>query len=302
MKKKNFINHLAAWSGLALALLLAPEAQAVQWGSYHWAGSAPLSLDVYDNVATQYESSLELAVGPPPKGVGSWEYTGVLDMTLHTGGTNTSCSPVSGHIEVCSGAYGATGWLGLTQIWTINGSEIVEATSKINDTYFQSAPYNSSDYLWRDKTLCHELGHSVGLDHQDNDPSTNLMSCMDITNTLVDADRYPNSADYQTLQNMYGSPSSKTSKKGKGGGGGGGGGGNGKGKNKASALPPAFDSLTFDQPRQWGRTIRSSRNGLEETFDLDFGNGIHVLTNVEWASPEEHDRVHPHDRARSRSR
>ncbi len=307
MKTKNSIKYMTASSGLAL-LLLAPSAQAVQWGDYHWAGSAPLSLDVYDNLSTAYESSLELAVGAPPSGIGSWEYTGVLNMQLHTGGTNTDCNPVSGHIEVCNGAYGATGWLGLTQIWTINGSEIIESTSKINDSYFASAPYNATDNLWRDKTLCHELGHSVGLDHQDNDYSTNLMSCMDITADLVDADRYPNTADYQTLQDMYGSSSGggSTTTTTSGGGksrnktSGGGGGGGGKGKNKMTALPPAFDGLTFDEPKQWGQVIRTMSNGLEETFDLDFGNGVHVLTNVEWVSQEEHDRVHPHNRNRGR--
>jgi predicted Zn-dependent protease len=60
----------------------------------------------------------------------------------------------------------------------VSGSHIVQGTTKVNDTYFNTATYNTR--AWRQLVMCQEVGHTFGLDHQDetfNNP--NLGSCMD---------------------------------------------------------------------------------------------------------------------------
>ena len=55
------------------------------------------------------------------------------------GGTRPrQCKPTAGRLEVCNERYGNTGWLGIAQIW-INGEHITQATTKLNDTYFNTA-------------------------------------------------------------------------------------------------------------------------------------------------------------------
>jgi hypothetical protein len=89
------------------------------------------------------------------------------------------CRPTPGRVEVCAAAYGANGWLGLARIWT-NGDHITHATVKLNNTYFARAAYNTP--AWRRYVMCHEVGHTFGLDHvNENDTDPNTGSCMDDT-------------------------------------------------------------------------------------------------------------------------
>ena len=82
------------------------------------------------------------------------------------GGSNpASCLPTAGRIEVCNAAYGTNGWLGIAQIWVSSGSHITQATTRVNDTYFNQAFYNTS--AWRQMVMCQEIAHDFGLDHQD---------------------------------------------------------------------------------------------------------------------------------------
>ena len=70
-------------------------------------------------------------------------------------------------------AYGFNGWLGLATIY-INGCVITKASSKINDTYMQSASYSQTNI---DHVACQEVGHTLGLDHNRNATNT----CMNDT-------------------------------------------------------------------------------------------------------------------------
>ena len=134
--------------------------------------------------------------------VNDWAVSDVLNLNLVSGnGSGSTCSPTSGRIEVCNGAYGNNGWLGIAQIWTTQGSHITQATTKVNDTYFASAPYNTS--AWKQMVMCQEVGHDFGLDHQDeNFNNPNLGTCMDYTND-PSTNQHPNAHDYEELDIIY---------------------------------------------------------------------------------------------------
>jgi len=168
------------------------------WGSYHWARTAnPLALNLGDNVNSGWDSYLNEAIS-------DWDASSVLALTGVSGGTTGStCAPTSGRIEVCNASYGNTGWLGVAQIWVRRG-HITQATTKVNDTYFNTPQYNTA--AWRRLVMCQEVGHDFGLDHQDEDfNNANLGTCMDYTDDPDGplSNEHPNAHDYEQLESIY---------------------------------------------------------------------------------------------------
>jgi hypothetical protein len=168
------------------------------WGNYHWSRTAnPLALNVGDNVTSGWDSYLNEAIS-------DWNSSSVLELSGVTGGTTGStCAPTSGRIEACNAGYGNTGWLGIAQIWVKRG-HITQATTKVNDTYFDTAPYNTP--AWRRLVMCQEIAHDFGLDHQDeNFDNPNLGSCMDYTSDPdgPPSNEHPNAHDYEQLESIY---------------------------------------------------------------------------------------------------
>lgn len=249
---------------LMLAAFVAAPAADHAWGNYHWARSSnPLMLDVGDNVSSIWDGHLDAAIA-------DWNLLDVLSLRKVAGGTRPkNCRPTAGRIEVCSESYGNTGWLGIAQIW-VSGDHITQGITKVNDFYFNSAPYNDPD--WRQLVMCQEIAHDVGLDHQDEDfDNENLGSCMDYTSDPdgpPDNTR-PNGHDYDQLEAIYSHLD--------GGGGSGGGRGNGRGGGAGRGQP--------ESPGEWGRLVRSLGNGRVQIFELDLGAGRRVFTRVLWADP-----------------
>jgi hypothetical protein len=139
----------------------------------------------------------------------------------------------------------------------------------MNDTYFNTATYNSTS--WRQLVMCQEIGHGFGLDHQDEAfDNTNLGSCMDYTSNPV-GNEYPNAHDYGELEIIYGHLDTTTTV---------------GSRTLPSAMPPAMGLIDFDTPGQWGRRVASSANGRAEAYELDFGRGNRVVTHVIWADPD----------------
>ena len=166
------------------------------WGNYHWERSAnPFTLQVASNVNAGWDGYLNTAIS-------DWAASDVLNLNkAAANGSGSTCTPTSGRIVVCNGAYGNTGWLGVAQIWVTKGSHITQATTKINDSYFGSAPYNTS--AWKQMVMCQEVGHDFGLDHQDeNFNNPNLGTCMDYTND-PSTNQHPNAHDYEELDIIY---------------------------------------------------------------------------------------------------
>lgn len=55
---------------------------------------------------------------------------------------------------------------------------IVSGYTKLNHSYFTRSTYNQPD--WKQSVACQELGHNIGLDHQDEDfDNTSRFSCID---------------------------------------------------------------------------------------------------------------------------
>jgi hypothetical protein len=238
---------------VGLASLPALTLASHSWGSYHWARQQnPFTLKVGDNVTSAWDGHLNTSVA-------DWSQSSVVDLTKVAGGTRAkNCRPTAGRVEVCNARYGNNGWLGVAQIWA-KGSHITQGVVKLNDTYFNTSTYNTS--AWRNLVMCQEIGHTFGLDHQDeNFNNANLGTCMDYTSN-PSTNQHPNQHDYQMLEQIYAHLDSTTTV------------GmvtNGKGN---AALPSS-----------WGQLIGNSEGGRTSIYRLDLGNGQSVLTHVFWAS------------------
>jgi len=238
------------------------------WGGYHWARTTnTFTLKVGDNVGTAWDPYLLEAIG-------DWSQSGVLDLVDVAGSTShKNCRPKAGRIEVCANRYGATGWLGIAQIW-ISGQHITQATTKLNDTYFNTSTYNKP--AWRRLVMCQEIAHDFGLDHQDElFNNKNLGSCMDYTNSPDGANpangplsnEHPNAHDFEQIETIYSHLDSTTTIS----------------SALPSTAPPAMGQIDFVAPAQWGRLVRSIGRGRAEVYELDFGRNNKVVTLVYWA-------------------
>jgi hypothetical protein len=240
------------------------------WGIYHWPRTGDqVLLNVGDNVSSAWTAYLDEAIA-------DWNPSSKIELTGVAGGTNPSrCRPQKGNIQVCSADYGDTGWLGVAQIWVSLGVHITQATTRVNDFYF-NATYAGGFYdtpAWRRLVMCQEIAHDFGLDHQDEAfDNPNLGSCMDYTNDPEGppSNEHPNAHDFDQLEIIYNhlDPSD--------GGGGGGRGGRGQGVGGAPGTLPF--GLEPDQAPQLGRLIR--QHGRYAMYRLDLGNGNYVVTYI----------------------
>ena len=163
---------------LALATAAFSPAQATllpqSWNGFHWAHTGNLAIMIGSNTSAAWKPYLTAAEA-------KWSTDKYIDYLPIAGMTRaSSCAPVYGTVQVCSGNYGATGYLGYTQVWTA-GTQIYEATIKLNDYYFSQAKYNNAAF--RQQVVCQEMGNALGLDDLDHVyTNTNAGTCMDYTN------------------------------------------------------------------------------------------------------------------------
>lgn len=259
-----FTQHTARSSILAVSIamslnLLSASASADHaWANYHWARSSnPKVLALGDNVSTRWDSALRVASS-------DWSVSNVLNTSVVAGRTTpAACRSVAGRVEVCNSTYGSTGWLGVASI-SVNGNHITAATVRVNDTYFNTATYNTA--AWRALVMCQEVGHAFGLDHQDeNFNNANLGTCMDYTNS-PGSNQHPNGHDYDQLSSIYAHLDA----------------GAASGGSAASAAPPAMSALVLAGPGQWGHVTSRYPSGKPMTYELDFGRGFKIVTHVFW--------------------
>ena len=259
------------------------------WNGYHWARTNnPFTLPLGDNVTAAWDSYLAAASGPAQPSpadpsptftsTNDWSDSSVMDTKIVAGGTTRKrCRPTSGRVEVCNYTYGTNGWLGLAQIW-LSGSHIVQSTTKVNDSYFNTATYNKP--AWRHLVMCQEVGHTFGLDHQDETKTNaNLGTCMDYTNdpdggaggtSATDpSNEQPNQHDYDQLVSIYTHTDLRTTI---------------ASTSAASTLPPAANRGGFNSRAEWGRKLRESRDGQLKLFVRHFGSGARLFTWVIAAS------------------
>lgn len=268
--------RVALISGAALAA--GPALANHSWGNYHWARTSnPFTLKVVDAVSAQWDPYLDGAIS-------DWSASSVLNLAKEAGnGVNAKkCTAITGKILACNAAYGQRGWLGIASIWA-NGDHITKATTKLNDTYYSMAQYNTP--AWRRLVTCQEIAHDFGLDHQDeNFNNANLGTCMDYTSDPdgPPSNEHPNQHDYDELQTIYNHLDSSTTiasalaatdfgVRTPGG--------------RASAAPIA-DNESGDSPAEWGRAIHNDGLGRPDIFVKELGAGHRKITHVFWALDE----------------
>jgi hypothetical protein len=242
------------------------------WRKFHWARTSnPFTVQLGNNLSSGWSSYLTDASN-------DWSMSGVLDTKVVAGQSSPStCPPTAGRVEVCNANYGSTGWLGIASVWT-SGGHISQGTVKNNDYYFNQQRYNTS--AWRRFVTCQEVGHTFGLDHQDERfNNINLGTCMDYTNDPTGTagtngtlnNEHPNQHDYDQLSSIYSHLDSS----------------NTAGQSTAAAnMPPAALDIILEGPGQWGKLIRGGKDKGFSDYELDFGGGHKVYTHVIWASEE----------------
>jgi len=261
----------------ALALSVAAAAMATpalanhSWGGYHWARTAnPVTVQLGDNVDSRWDSFLVSTQA-------DWNKSAVIESPLVAGSTNVkNCRGVAGTVQVCNSTYGNTGWLGIASISITGGTHITQGTVKLNDSYFNTAQYNTP--AWRMMVTCQEVGHTYGLAHQDENFSNyNLGTCMDYTNAptggIVGGFNYgpsnqdPNTHDYDELATIYSHLDSTTTVAFR--------------SNGAGAFREPGDT-----PADWGRAIHLDGNGRPDMYERIEGPGLKTITHVFWAVGE----------------
>jgi hypothetical protein len=250
---------------VAFGLILGTAWANHSWGNYHWARTSnPFTLKTGDNVSSAWDTYLNTTIS-------DWTASSVLNLSKVATQSNSSCRATLGRVEVCNGAYGQNGWLGIASIWTGRGKQrnhIVQGTVRVNDTYFNTATYNTS--AWRNLVMCQEVGHTIGLDHQDeNFNNANLGTCMDYTNN-PSTNQHPNAHDYNQLVSIYSHVDNTTTV---------------ASGITASGMPPAMKNIDFSSRATLGEMVWKSEDGHVAIYVQDFGNGYKVITRVIWVRP-----------------
>lgn len=237
------------------------------WNDYHWArNSASFNLTLINSTTSDWDPYVAQAVL-------DWSASTKVNLVQDlTGSSNTKerrqCRSIEGQLRICNLAYGNNGWLGIAGISIDSSGHITTGYTKLNDSYFADPFY---DNAWKQSVTCQELGHNLGLAHQDeNFNNASLFSCMDYQSPPFE---YPNNHDYDQLVNIYTHLDSYNSYSGAGGG----------SEPSVCNAPPGkgCNKVGANNDVGWGMSI--GRRGNAETFIRIDNKGVRHLTHVTWA-------------------
>ncbi|KAL7569443.1 hypothetical protein ACA910_009627 [Epithemia clementina (nom. ined.)] len=168
-----------------------PPEEAIRWGT---SGSG-LSIQVVNALDERWYPYFE-------KSMTDWDsgYPDALELSTSSRAPEFDCLHESGIIKVCNGNYGETPWKGRAEILSDGLSDTIFAvTARLNEYYLSSRNTNEMQYA-----MCHELGHTFGLHHTDeNFYNRDLGNCLDYTNRHAN-NLTPDSSNFQYLHAMYG--------------------------------------------------------------------------------------------------
>lgn len=184
----------------ACAFLAAPLSQVLSsvasenTNSYHWARQqTPFSLQAGNNMSGSWNNLLREAMN-------NWNKGDVVILKEVAGDTGAqNCAARDGTVQVCNWKYGTQeGWLGLTRLFFNDaGDHVDSATVQMNDSFFDQSGGQYNTDAARRHTICHEMGHAIGLDHVDT------TSCMNNSQYSVFNYVTPINKDYKTLARIY---------------------------------------------------------------------------------------------------
>ena len=267
MKTKKYIVSVVALVAVFALAGVGTVFATHSWNGYHWARTSnPFTLKLGDNVSGAWDAVLAVASS-------DWSASDVLNTAIVATQSNKSCRATSGRVEVCNRTYGGNGWLGLAQVWVYANGHIAQGTVKLNDTYFNTSTYNNPQEKLH--VMCQEIGHTLGLDHQSEDGSSQD-TCMDyFSNTGVNASStqstHPNQHDYDQLGIIYAHLDTTTTLSSAVDGG---------GKGKPSIVGQDID---LNDPSAWGQAVRQDARGRNSLYERDLRNGQKLFTFVTWA-------------------
>lgn len=252
---------------LALAAFPAITYADHSWGGYHWARTAnPFTLKLGDNLTSADWKSKLAQTSQDWNSPQTFGTTSPLLTAIVNGSSSKKrCAMVAGTTQVCNGAYGNNGWLGLASISITGGTHITQGTAKVNDTYFNTSTYNNPNE--RLHVMCQEVAHTFGLDHQSTNGSSQN-SCMDyFSNTGANAgstlSTKPNAHDFDQLNIIYAHLDSTTT------------------VAAITSLAAPASEVTND-PNSWGHLRSQSANGRSSTYEKFHADGSLTLTHVYW--------------------
>ena len=188
------LGMLAVVALLALPLAARATEDPGSFDGRHWGSRrVPFTIGVGDNVGSRWWSYLS-------RSTRQWSDSGTVTMQIIEGSSGRkTCDHVNGRIEVCTGDYGDTGWLGLTRV-KLQGEFFVAVTVQMNDYYFEERGGIYNTRKARVHTMCHELGHALGLPH----PEDASQSCVNDSLDLLEKTLRPTSNDFRELRKLYG--------------------------------------------------------------------------------------------------
>ena len=246
------------------------------WGDRHWARQQnPFLLELGENLPDVWDIHLNEASA-------DWNNPPITDPVIPTvvvtkigdGNGSRRCLPTKGRVEICDGAGHKT--LGATRVWLSRTDHIEQAVITLSDYHLLTLGSKYNSFAWRQYVVCHEIGHTLGLDHRDEDINNpNLGSCLDYNEdpdgTLANPDQLantqPDKHDFEQLAEIYehldlfNSSSTQAS----------------------SGSASARSNGKLEDSSEWGKGIRQDARGRTNVFELDLGRGEKVVTYVLWA-------------------
>ena len=250
---------------IAIGVLVNVASATHSWGGYHWARqTSQFTLTLGNNLTGAWPNHLYSASSDwNSPGLAGAASTPLLTSVV-AGQSNKRCSAVTGTAQVCNGAYGNNGWLGLASIYITSAVHITKGSAKMNDTYFNKSFYNNVNE--KQHVMCQEIAHTFGLDHQSEDGSSQN-SCMDyFSNTGANAtsplSTRPNFHDFEQLNIIYSHLDTTTTV-------------------STTAATSSADDVA-DDPNSWGMLVSQSKNGRSSTYEAHTRNGLKIVTHVYW--------------------
>jgi hypothetical protein len=242
------------------------------WGNRHWARQQnPLLLDIGNNLSSAWGTHLRDALvdwNTPPVDT---DIPTVLITTMKPGNGSAKCLPTKGRVEVCDGAGRST--LGFARVWLRN-DHIEQAIVRLSDYHLLTPGSKYNTPAFRQLVVCQEVGHTFGLDHQDEDSyNPNVGSCMDYTTdpdgTISDPDQLsderPNRHDFEQLATIYAHLDTFNS------------------SSSQAGTASLGNTGKLEDSSEWGKGIRRDARGRTSLYELNLGRGEKVMTFVLWA-------------------